>query len=207
MTERSEPKVAGLLLAAGGSSRLGRPKQLVEFRGKTLIRRAAESLIEAGCSPVVVVLGGEIDGSSRALDCLDVEIVVNENWEDGVGSSIARGIERILEIAPSSDAVLITLCDQPHVTGEKLRPFLERFSHESAAVIAAEYDGLVGVPALFPKVLFPKLRALTGDKGAREIIRNSPDAMTIPLPEAGIDIDTPNDFEALPDHRDRSDED
>ena len=114
-----------------------------------------------------------------------------------MGSSIARGIECILEIAPSSDAVLITLCDQPHVTGEKLRPFLERFSHESAAVIASEYDGLVVVPALFPKVLFSKLWALTGNKVAREIIRNSPDAVTIPLPVAAIDVDTQVDLDRL----------
>lgn len=190
MTGRSELRVAGLLLAAGGSSRLGRPKQLVELGGRTLIRRAAESLIDAGCSPVFVVLGAEIDGSRKELEGLSVEVVVNSLWESGMGSSIALGVRRLRETVPSADAVLIALCDQPNVTGEKLQPFIEHFAATRRQVVAAEYDGIAGVPALFSSDLFPGLESLKGDKGAREIIRNSPDAMTIPLPEAGIDVDT-----------------
>ena len=195
MTENSQPRVAGLLLAAGGSSRLGRPKQLVEWQGKTLIRRAAEALIEAGCSPVVVVLGAEVDGSSHAVEGLGVEIVFNEDWESGMGSSVAVGMLSIMSVEP--DAVLINLCDQPHVTGTKLRILLDTFADIRPPLIAAEYDGITGVPALFSKALFPQLLGLSGDKGARELIRNTPDAMTIALPEAAIDVDRKADLDAF----------
>jgi len=197
MTESKKPKIAGLLLAAGGSSRLGRPKQLVEFEGKTLIRRAAETLLDAGCSPVVVVLGAEMEASSHVLDGLDIEILVNAEWECGMGSSIGFGMRTVRSLEPASDAVLISLCDQPFVTAEMLRPFLETFCISRPDVVAAHYHDIAGVPALFSVALFPALATLEGDKGAREIIKNSPDALTIPLPEAGIDVDTPSDVEQL----------
>jgi molybdenum cofactor cytidylyltransferase len=193
MTESSEPKIAGMLLAAGGSSRLGRPKQLVEFEGKTLIRRAVEALIGAGCSPVIIVLGADVERSQQEMDGLDVEIVVNESWQGGMGSSIACGMRSILE----ADAVLISLCDQPLVTAETLQPFLEAFRRSRPDVVTAHYDDISGVPALFSANLYPDLAALTGEKGAREIIRNSPDAVTIPLPVAAIDVDTLFDLDRL----------
>jgi len=197
MTESSSPKIAGLLLAAGGSSRLGRPKQLIEFEGKTLIRRAAEALIKGGCAPVVVVLGAEITDSKSALDGLDVAIAINEGWESGMGSSIGAGMSHLLGTENALDAVLISLCDQPHITGEHIKEFVGLFSARKASVVSAGYDGIAGVPALFSKALFPRLLSLTGDKGARELIRNAPDAVTIPLPEASIDIDTATDALAL----------
>ena len=192
MTE-SDVKVAGLLLAAGGSSRLGRPKQLVEFEGKTLIRRAAEALIEAGCSPVYVILGAEIDRSLHQLDGLDVVIVINHSWNVGMGSSISLGVKSLIKTEIPPEAVLISLCDQPLVTAEKLRTLLDTYCETNAGVVAAEYNGVAGVPALFSARSFLDLTAREGEKGAREIIRNSPDAITIPLPEAAIDVDTNSD--------------
>ena len=198
MTESSDLRIAGLLLAAGGSKRLGRPKQLVEFEGETLVRRAAGALIGAGCSSIVVVLGSEIEGSVKALDELGVDIVFNDAWESGMGSSIACGVRSIMSAARHVDAVLISLCDQPLVTAEKLRPFIETFSHLKAGIVAAEYDGVAGVPALFSASYFPQLASLNGEKGAREVIRNSPDAVSIALPEAAIDIDREQDLKILP---------
>jgi molybdenum cofactor cytidylyltransferase len=196
-TESSPPKIAGLLLAAGGSSRLGRPKQLVEFEGKTLIRRAAEALIEAGCSPVYVVLGAEIEGSRQDLEGLKVAIVINESWASGMGSSIAVGVKSLMESETPAEAVLISLCDQPLVTADKLRGFLDTFRKTRADVVSAGYNDVAGVPALFSSRSFPDLAALEGEKGAREIIRNSPDAITIPLPEAAIDVDCDKDLEGF----------
>jgi molybdenum cofactor cytidylyltransferase len=192
MTESSELKVAGLLLAAGNSSRLGRPKQLVEFEGKKLIRRAAEALVDAGCSPAIVVLGAELESSTKALGSLSVEIVINNDWSQGMGSSIACGISA-LDTNP--DAVLLSLCDQPYVTAEHLRSFIAAYTLTRANVIAAQYNGVAGVPALFSSKHFPALSQLKGEKGAREIIRNSPDAITIPLPVAAIDVDTIDDLD------------
>jgi len=200
MTESNELKVAGLLLAAGGSTRLGRPKQLVEFQGKTLIRRAAQALIDAGCSPVVAVLGAEVELSQREVEELGVEVVVNAAWASGMGSSIAFGMGPINSVDPQPDAVLISVCDQPFVTAEKLSPFIETFDRSRVDVVAARYKDIAGVPALFSKTLFPRLLDLKGDNGAREIIRNSPDAMTIPLPDAGIDVDTVDDVAHITSH-------
>ena len=197
MTENSDATIAGLLLAAGGSSRLGRPKQLIEFQGKTLIRRAAESLTEAGCFPVMVVLGAEIERSEDELKGMDAEIVVNDSWESGMGSSISCGMRAILSSKAAPDAVLISLCDQPFVTAQELRPFLDRFRRSRTDVIAAFYNAVAGVPALFSANLYPDLAALKSEKGAREIIRNSPDAVTIPLPVAAIDVDTQVDLDRL----------
>jgi molybdenum cofactor cytidylyltransferase len=196
-TESSEPKIAGLLLAAGGSSRLGRPKQLVEFEGKTLIRRAAETLIEAGCSPVYVVLGAETERSRQELEGLKVVVVINDCWPSGMGSSIALGVESLIDSGMAAEAVLVSLCDQPFVTAENLRMFLDTFRKTRAAVIAAKYNDVAGVPAIFSSRAFPDLAALEGEKGAREIIRISLDAVTIPLPEAAIDIDHYQDLKRL----------
>jgi molybdenum cofactor cytidylyltransferase len=190
-----KPWVGGLLLAAGGSSRLGRPKQLVEFDGKTLIRRAAEALLDAGCYPVVVVLGAEVERSRQELESLSVEIVENVDWGRGMGSSIGVGIKLTLDIEPFIDAVLISVCDQPFITADELGLFIDLFEKKRPSIIAAEYNGILGVPALFSS--FWELADLGGERGAREIIRNSPDALTIPLPAAGIDVDTNDDAAKL----------
>ncbi|MDI1243504.1 MAG: nucleotidyltransferase family protein [bacterium] len=194
MTGNSEPMIAGLLLAAGGSSRLGRPKQLVEFEGKTLIRRAAEALIGAGCSPVYVVLGAEVERPHQELYGLGVHFVINDSWQVGMGSSIARGMGVIISTKPSPDAVLISLCDHPFVTAESLRPFLTAFRQSRTDLVAASYNDNIGVPALFSARFFGALSALDGKIGAQELIRNSSHALTIPLPEAAIDIDVPEDL-------------
>lgn len=197
MTESSQPKIAGLLLAAGGSFRLGRPKQLVEFEGKTLIRRAAEALLGAGCSPVIVVLGAEIERSANDLKDLPLAVTENPHWEHGMSTSIRHGIDTLRMLEPSANAVLISTCDQPKVSGEDLRGFVERFSNEPTAIIAAEYDDLRGVPALFPAEMFETLRDLKGDKGARELIRGATGVIGISLPNASTDVDTNADLIGL----------
>lgn len=186
-------KVGGLLLAAGGSRRLGTPKQLLEFEGKSLIRRAAEALIDAGCYPVVVVLGAETEGSQKELEGFSVEIVENADWESGMSSSIRVGIESLVDLESSLDAVLITLVDQPFVAAEKLALFCEHYFTVHPPIIAARYRDVLGVPALFSKEHFSSLADLTGDKGARDLIRSGP-TVAIDLPEAAMDIDKPEDL-------------
>src|SRR5439155_6210098 len=100
MTGNSEAKIGGLLLAAGGSSRLGRPKQLVEFEGKTLIRRATETLAASVCDPMVVVLGAEVDGCIEEIAGLAVDICINRGWHYGISSSIKAGLGMLQRIEP-----------------------------------------------------------------------------------------------------------
>ena len=193
MTENDQTKVGGLLLAAGGSSRLGRPKQLLQFDGKTLIRRAAETLVNSKCNPVVVVLGAETDRSSAELSGLALHTSVNENWQTGMSSSIKTGLNALLGIEPDLEAVVITLCDQPHVTSNDIDRIIAAFRVHAAPIVAARYGETIGVPAMFSRELFDDLLKLHGDKGARSLILNTPDVATVSLENAAFDIDTPDD--------------
>lgn len=193
MTENRTPKIGGILLAAGGSTRFGSPKQLGIYQGKSLIRRAAETLVSSGCDLSVVVLGAEIEGSTKELEGLPINICVNENWQSGMSSSIRAGLEYVLNLEPNLDAVLITLCDQPHVTSDSLQLLLAKFQAKSTAVIAAQYGVTIGVPALFSSELFDRLIHLEGDKGARNLIRSQNDLVTVEIDAAALDIDTPAD--------------
>jgi molybdenum cofactor cytidylyltransferase len=197
MTANIRPRVGGLLLAAGGSTRFGSPKQLVEFEGKTLIQRAAEALSGSGCTKIVAVLGADMDESRRQVKDLDLVIVENEDWRSGMSSSIKLGLSKLIELEPELEAVLITLMDQPKVTASHLTAFVDRFAEMRPPVIAAEYSGTKGVPALFSRELFDELLRLKDDKGARSIIRGGLDVKTISLEEAAIDIDSLADLESL----------
>jgi len=193
MTENDQPKIGALLLAAGGSSRLGRPKQLLQFDGKTLIRRAAESLINSKCGAIVVVLGAETERSSAELSGLPLHISVNKDWQNGMSSSIKTGLNALLGIEPDLEAVVITLCDQPHVTSNDIDRIIAAFRDQAAPIAAAKYGEVIGVPALFSRELFDDLFKLRGDKGARSLILNTPDVTTVPFEKAACDIDTPDD--------------
>ncbi|HQZ95315.1 MAG TPA: nucleotidyltransferase family protein [Pyrinomonadaceae bacterium] len=197
MTANNPPKIGGILLAAGGSTRFGSPKQLAIYHGKSLIRRAAETLVSSGCDLNVVVLGAEIEASTEELQGLPISICLNENWKSGMSSSIKAGLEYLLNLEPKLDAVLITLCDQPHVTTDALQLLLSEFQANSALVVAAKYGKTIGVPAVFSRELFDQLIHLEGDKGARNLIRSRNDLVTIEIDAAAIDIDTPSDVDQL----------
>ena len=198
MTANRDVKIGGILLAAGGSSRLGRPKQLLEFKGKTLIRRAAETLAESTCDPIVVVLGAEIERSTAELNGLDIAISINENWQAGMSSSIISGLRSLFEVEPELDAVVITLCDQPHVTSADFDELITAYRGSFSQVVAASFGEITGVPALFSKQLFSELLALTGDKGARQFIRTHNEIVeSVEIEKAAVDIDTLDDADRL----------
>jgi molybdenum cofactor cytidylyltransferase len=195
MTANSNPKVGGILLAAGGSSRLGRPKQLLKFEGKTLIRRASETLVRSACEPFVVVLGAEFENSNAEIADLGINVCVNELWQTGMSSSIKVGLQELLKFEPNLDAVVIMLCDQPYITAIHIDALIDRFHETESAVVAAKYGDTFGVPALFSRKLFPRLLELSGDQGARLLIRSQSDQVeSVTIPEAAFDIDTPEDL-------------
>lgn len=194
MTANSKAKIGGLLLAAGGSSRLGRPKQLVEFQGKTLIRRAAETLVDSQCDPIVVVLGAEIEYSAIQIADLSVSSCINEKWQTGMSSSIISGLGSLLEIEPQLDAVVITLCDQPHVASADIDNLILAYEDSRPPIVASRYSGIAGVPALFSSELYAELFKLIGDKGARHLINNLIESVvTVEMEKAAVDIDTHDD--------------
>jgi molybdenum cofactor cytidylyltransferase len=198
MTAERTERIGGLLLAAGGSSRLGSPKQLLKFEGKSLIRRAAETLVDSACDPVVVVLGAELDQSEAEIGDLFLTIYVNEEWQTGMSSSIRSGLAELLRIEPDLAAVVITLCDQPHITSDNIDQIIAEFHASRGPIISAEYGGTSGVPALFTSEIFPELYQLEGDTGARQVIRKQPNRVrTIRIENAAIDVDTASDVSRL----------
>jgi molybdenum cofactor cytidylyltransferase len=195
--------VGGVVLAAGGSSRLGRPKQLLLHEGKTLVRRMAEAALAAGLSPVVVVLGARAQDVAAELEGLPVHTVHNPAWEAGMGSSLQVGMRALAEPALTGspetvEAALVMLCDQLRVEAPHLRALVEAFARTQALIVASGYEGARGVPALFSRSLFPELEALGPAQGARGVIAREPSRVVdVTLPDGGEDIDTAADLSRL----------
>ena len=193
--------VGVVLLAAGGSSRLGRPKQLVLHQGKTLMRRAAEAAVAAECGPVVVVLGAQREAVASELTGLPVRLVEHPEWSAGPGGSLVAGVRALTAgdaAAPAVDAVLVMLCDQLRVDSAHLRALVEAWRRTGAAVVASAYEETRGVPALFSRAVFPELGALGPEQGARGVIAREPSrVMEVPLPGGGEDVDTAADLARL----------
>ncbi len=184
-----------IVLAAGGSTRTKNPKQLFRFEEKTLLRRAVETALDSRCSPVHVVLGAEAERFASELTGLPVQVTVNREWEEGMGSSIRAGLRAATARDAGMDAAVFMTIDQPFVTPGILDGLVELFLDRRPPAVACAYDGTVGTPALFDTTLFESLRILEGDVGAKLIILQQADeAMTIDAPDVGIDIDTEEDL-------------
>lgn len=182
--------VTVVVLAAGASSRLGRPKQLVEWRGETLVHRAARLAVESGLGPVRVVTGARAQEVSRAVAPLGVTCVHNPRAEEGIASSIRQGLDGV------DTAVLVLTCDQPLLTAEHLRALARVWRDTGAPIVASAYEGVMGVPALFSPALLPELLALRGDQGARAVFRGRR-VEPVALEGGGLDVDTEADVERL----------
>jgi len=198
MTGNRNIRIGGILLAAGGSSRLATPKQFVRFENETLLRRAAFAMAASICYPVVAVLGAEKENAEIEMAGTRLKPCLNREWQKGMSSSIKLGLTELLSLDPGLDAVLITLCDQPFVTAQILNRLTDTFLQTRKRIVAAKYDDVAGVPAIFARDVFDQLLALEGDKGARELIRD-PNASieTVEIKEAAMDIDTFDDLDRL----------
>jgi CTP:molybdopterin cytidylyltransferase MocA len=170
--------IAAVVLAAGASTRLGEPKQLVMLGRETLLERAVRTARTAGCHPVLVVLGAAAQQIRERCELGDAVLLVNEAWEEGMASSIKVGVDGV----GGADGVVLMTCDQPAVTAEHLRALAG-----SGEVTASAYDGRRGVPAYFPAASFPDLLELRGDVGARELLRS---AAAMELHNGELDVDT-----------------
>lgn len=176
--------------------RMGRPKQTLAFRGESLLRRAARAALEAGCRPVVVVTGANAELSRGELEALDVREVFNPLWETGMASSIRAGLEALISVG--AGAVVLLLCDQPHVNADVITRLVEAMRNSARPLVASVYGGSSGVPAVFDQSLFAELLRLEGAAGAKQVIqRHAAVARLIPFPEGEVDVDTPEDFSRL----------
>jgi molybdenum cofactor cytidylyltransferase len=191
-------RIGAIVLAAGAATRMGRLKQLLPYRGRTLIGHSIHQALDARLKPLIVVVGAAADALSAALANEPVEIARNACWESGMGSSIVAGM-RCLD-GRKLDAVAILLADQPLVSSDHLMRLAALLQPAHIQIAAAEYNGALGVPAFFKRDLFPSLAALPPEAGARNLLRGARDGIArYPLPEAAADIDTPEDFKSLED--------
>ena len=193
-------KIAAVILAAGGSTRLGSPKQLLEYRGRSLLRHAMETVLATRCRPVIVVLGAGAERLRDELAGLDVQAIENPEWRNGMGTSIRRGIGRLEAIAPDADGALLMLCDQPLVRPEMLESLVQVFQEKRGTChgVAATYGGTRGVPALFGREMFAGLRALPDETGAKSLLRQpGVEIAEVAMPAAATDIDTREQYEAI----------
>lgn len=194
--------IAGVVLAAGASTRLGAPKQLVtDGVGETLVHRAARQLLEAGCAPVFVIVGAERSGVVDALADLAVRVVDNDQWPEGIASSIRCAVAAARrEPTPTAiDALLLSTCDMPTVGTTHLRALCAAYL-DGAVRVASRYatpDGTetVGIPAIVGTIEWPWLDALHGDRGAKPLFLQ-PETQTVPLAGGSFDIDRPLDVQA-----------
>jgi molybdenum cofactor cytidylyltransferase len=182
--------IAGVLLAAGRSTRFGRQKLLEPWDGAPLVRRSAATLVAAGLAPVIAVIQAD-DRVRGALQGLGLTLVVNPEPQSGVSGSIRRGIGAL---PPSTEAVLIAVADQPLLTGEAVSALIAAF--RPGSIVAPRYGAVTGNPRVYDRAFFPELMGLTGDRGGQVVATDHPEAVIeVPLPEVmGQDVDRPQDW-------------
>ena len=191
-------KIGAIILAAGGSSRLGEPKQLLRFRGQTLLRRMVDVATAGGCSPVAVVVGAERDRVLAELAETREFLVENETWQRGIGNSIRAGLRGLLGAYPNLDAVILLACDQPLVDAKTIAGLSATHTETKKPIVASSYAETLGIPALFARAYFDELFVLDDDTGAKQVIFNHrKDVEEYLFPEGAIDIDTAADYEQL----------
>jgi molybdenum cofactor cytidylyltransferase len=189
---------AAVILAAGESSRFGQPKQVIQFEGKSLVRRVVQAASDVNCSPVIVITGNAGAEVRHALRETNAVVVENKDWKTGIGTSICAGIRYVIDKAPNVDAALLLLCDQPFVDVDVLSGLIALHSKTGKPIVASGYADTLGVPALFHRSIFPELLRLSGDTGAKPIILCNPERVAeLPFPKGEIDIDEVEDLQSV----------
>jgi len=192
-----QPRIAAVVLAAGGSTRMGQAKQLLPIAGQPMVRRAAQTVCQAGLAQVVVVVGAQAEPVAEALAGLPVQIVVNEAWAAGLSTSVRAGLEAL---RPEIQAVLMVLADQPALSTGLLEKLVARYEATGAPIVAPLFEGRRGNPILFDRSLFDALGAVEGDRGGRELLQLYEEQVErLEIDDAAIliDIDTPQDYDTV----------
>jgi len=186
-----------IILAAGSSSRLGKPKQNLVFQGSTLLQRTIKAALAADCQQIAVVLGANAEIIEPTITNEPIKIIHNIDWEKGMSSSIQHGLAALLKSNPEMQAVILMLCDQPFADTAIINQLIQASINKKHPV-ASSYNGTIGVPALFNKSHFNELLALQGNEGAKKLlIKYTNEVHTVPFPLGMIDIDTIGDYERL----------
>jgi molybdenum cofactor cytidylyltransferase len=187
-----------IILAAGGSRRMGKPKQQLLYQGKTLLSHSISVALASPCRPIVVVTGANIFAIEPGDNQDAVQLVHNDQWQTGMASSIRCGMSHIRTLQTGLFAVVFMLCDQPKVTPDLLEQLIERHESKQAKLVACEYSGTICVPALFDRLYFDELAGLSGDQGAKKVLlAHRGEMQTVLFPAGAVDIDTPEEYNSL----------
>lgn len=190
--------VAVVILAAGESRRLGQPKQLIPYRGTTLLGHIVSTALASHACQTIVVTGANSSMIRESVASHEITIAENEQWQDGMASSIVCGLDSIKELDPQPDAVLLLTSDQLGVTTKLINEIIDRYEGVADRIVASVYDDTVGIPTLFDRAHYAELETLRGDRGARSIIDTHADqVVTVDFPGGALDIDTAEDLERL----------
>jgi len=191
-------KTGIIILAAGSSSRLGKPKQLLSYQHKTLLNNTIEAAKKAANGLVLVILGGNSDLIEESISPSDISIVYNPDWEEGISSSIRLGLAVMGKEVEDPDRVILTVCDQPFVTAEVFGRLVDEADGSGKGIIASSYGGTLGTPVLFDKMYFSELFLLKGAEGAKKVINKFKETVAaVRFDKGEIDIDTPEDYNRL----------
>ncbi|GEN75417.1 nucleotidyltransferase family protein [Chryseobacterium hagamense] len=190
-----EDQTAIIILAAGNSSRLGEPKQLLTYKGKSLLRHTADeaSLVT---SKVLIVTGEENPEIAEQLT--GFHCIPNENWAEGMASSLKTGLQETLQRFPETVQFIFTVCDQPFISASVFKALIEKKNTSPKGIVASAYADTLGVPVLFSSSYLKELFNLNGQEGARKLIqRYRDDTASVPFEQGSWDIDTPEDYQKL----------
>ena len=197
MEKTKRNNIGIVLLAAGESSRMGRPKQLLKHGDLTLLQHSIHVAHEADVNTIVVVLGAHADSMNNDFSTKSV-FVTNSNWKEGMASSIQLGIKSLLDRDAETEGAILMVCDQPYVNSLLLNTLIETYKTTGKQIVASGYDNTFGPPVFFHKLFFPELLQLKGDVGAKSVIKKHEGQVEIVLfPEGSIDIDTDVDYQKL----------
>jgi molybdenum cofactor cytidylyltransferase len=191
-----------IILAAGSASRFGSVKQLLHFNNKTLLQHVVEEAVDAGAGSVIVVTGAYADKISESINNTHVEVMYNENWQEGIASGIVAGVHKAITLNNDVEKVIIAVCDQPFVSSALFNQLYQKQVEGVEHIVASAYADTIGTPALFTQKYFDTLLGLSGDEGAKKILKdNLHDVATVDFPQGAIDIDTQEDFNDLLDRQ------
>jgi molybdenum cofactor cytidylyltransferase len=193
---KSSDIISTIVLAAGSSSRLGTSKQLLRIQGESLLVRTIKASVDSNVNKTIVVLGANAEAHLKATAQFNIDVVINGNWETGMGNSLKTGLQFALKLNPSITAAMVVVCDQPMLSSEHLNKLISAYDQTGKKIAASHYGGSNGVPALIPQSHFKDLLSLNDNEGAKKIIQNHlSEIVSVDFPPGEFDIDTQEDYQ------------
>jgi molybdenum cofactor cytidylyltransferase len=193
---KSSDIISTIVLAAGSSSRLGTSKQLLRIQGESLLVRTIKASIASNANQTIVVLGANAEAHLKATAQFNIDMVINGNWETGMGSSLKTGLQFALKLNPAITAVVVVVCDQPLLSSDHLNELIRIYLETEKKIVGSHYGGSDGVPALFAQSHFKEILSLNNNEGAKKIIQSHlSEIARVEFPSGEFDIDTQEDYQ------------